>query len=102
VWQAQIANLGIVTYVFEVQKAGSIDSLILNLQKARKNPSVQKLVVVANTKNLQQVQEEVSALSQDFAAALAYMEAHDLERAAEHLQVLSDIIGRLKLVPEGF
>ncbi len=63
---------------------------------------MQKLVVVANTKNLQQVQEEISALSQDFAAAIAYMEVRDLERAAENLQAFSEIIGRLKLVPEGF
>jgi len=102
VWQARIANLGIVTYVFEVQRAGSIDSLILNLQKARKNPSVQKVVVVANTKNLRQVQVEVSALSQEFAGAVAYMEARDLERAAEHLQAFSETIGRLELVPRGF
>jgi len=102
VWQARIANLGIVTYIFEVQRSGSIDSLILNLQKARKNPSVQKVVVVANTKNLRQVQEEVSALSQEFASAVAYMEARDLERATEHLQAFSEIIGRLELVPGGF
>jgi len=102
VWQARIANLGIVTYVFEVQKAGSVDSLILNLQKARKNPSVQKVVVVANTKNLRQVQEEVSDLSQEFAGAVVYLEARDLERAAEHLQAFSEIIGRLELVPRGF
>jgi len=40
VWQARIANLGVVTYVFEVQRHGSIDSLILNLQRAQNNPTV--------------------------------------------------------------
>jgi hypothetical protein len=34
VWRARIANLGLVTYVFEVHRSGSMDSLILNLQKA--------------------------------------------------------------------
>lgn len=102
VWQARIANLGIVTYVFEVQRGGSIDSLILNLQKARKNPSVQKVVVVANTRNLGQVRAEVSELGQEFGGAVAYMEARDLERAADHLQRFSEIIGRLELVPREF
>ena len=47
-WRAQIGNLGVVTYVFEVQKSGSIDSLILNLQRARANPTVQKVVAVSD------------------------------------------------------
>ena len=33
IWQAQIGNMGKVIYAFEVQTHGSIDSLILNLQK---------------------------------------------------------------------
>ena len=41
-WMARIANLGMVTYVFEVHKSGSIDSLILNLQKALNNPNCSK------------------------------------------------------------
>lgn len=102
VWQARIANLGIVTYVFEVQRSGSIDSLILNLQKARKNPSVQKVVVVANTRNLGQVRAELSELGQEFGSAVAYMEVQDLERAADYLQSFSEIIGRLELVPREF
>src|SRR5260370_42105402 len=34
IWQARIANLGVVTYVFEIQRAGSTDLLILNFQRA--------------------------------------------------------------------
>lgn len=59
VWQAKIANLGILNYVFEVHHAGSIDSLILNLQRAKNNPTVQKLIIVANKKNINKIKEEV-------------------------------------------
>src|SRR5258708_21709994 len=48
VWQARIANLGVVTYVFEIQRRGSIDSLFLNLQRAQNNPTAQRTVVLPN------------------------------------------------------
>jgi len=70
IWRAKIANLGVVSYVFEVHREDSIDSLILNLQKARNDPTVQKLVVVANKTNLKKIQEEVSSLSEDFRKSL--------------------------------
>ena len=97
-WQARIANLGVVSYVFEVQRGGSIDSLILNLQKAKNNPTVQKLVVVANTKDLKKIQEEVESLSEDFRKSLAYLEAKDVKRAYDLLSELNSIIGKLELV----
>ncbi|MBO3833138.1 MAG: hypothetical protein FGF51_07145 [Candidatus Brockarchaeota archaeon] len=100
-WQAKIANLGVVSYVFEVQRGGSIDSLILNLQRAKNNPTVQKLVVVANTKDLKRIREEVESLSEDFRKSLAYLEAKDVERASDLLAELNTIISRLELV-KGF
>ncbi|MEM3384543.1 MAG: hypothetical protein QXE78_03290 [Nitrososphaeria archaeon] len=66
VWQAEIANLGVLNYVFEVHKEGSVDSLILNLQRAKNNQTVQKLIVVTNKKKLDEVKEEVASLSEDF------------------------------------
>ncbi|MFN3384770.1 MAG: hypothetical protein ACK401_07735 [Archaeoglobaceae archaeon] len=65
-WRAKITNLGVVSYVFEVQRGGSIDSLILNLQKAKNNPTVQKHVIVANAKDLRRIKEEIEPLSEDF------------------------------------
>ena len=98
VWRARIANLGVVSYVFEVHKGGSIDSLILNLQRAKNDPTVQKLVVVANTKDLKRIKEEVSSLSEDFRKSIAYMEAKDTEKAYDLLKELNAIIGKLELV----
>lgn len=97
-WLARIANLGVVSYVFEVQKGGSIDSLILNLQKAKKDPRVQKLVVVSNTKGLKKIKDEVESLTEEFRKSLAYMEARDVKRASELLAELNQIISKLELV----
>ena len=98
IWRAKIANLGVVSYVFEVHRGGSIDSLILNLQRAKNDPTVQKLVAVANTRDLKRIKEEVSSLSEDFRKSIAYMEAKDVEKAYDLLKELNAIIGKLELV----
>jgi hypothetical protein len=98
IWRAKIANLGVVSYVFEVHREGSIDSLILNLQRVRNDPTVQKLVVVANKTNHKKIQEEVSSLSEDFRKSLTYWEVKDVERAHNLLNELNAIIGKLELV----
>lgn len=98
VWQAQIANLGKVTYVFEVQRRGSLDSLILNLQRAQNNPSVQRLIIVANAKDLSRVRQEIEALPESFRRMVSYMEVWEAKRAAELVSELSEIISKLELV----
>ena len=102
VWQAQIANLGVVTYVFEVQRRGSIDSLILNLQKAQNNPSVQRLVVVATPKDLAKVRKEVGVLPESFRKAVSYMDVSEALHASELMSEFSVIISNLKLVQSEF
>lgn len=101
-WTAKIGNLGVIRYVFEVQKSGSVDSLILNLQRAKNNPTVQKLVVVGNTKTLNKVKEEVLSLSGDFSKSLAYMEARDVMKASSLLLDLNTILSKLELVKPQF
>jgi len=44
---------GLVTYVFEVHRKGSVDNLIVNLQKALNNPTVQKIIAVSDPKKAQ-------------------------------------------------
>lgn len=102
VWQARIANLGVVTYVFEVQRRGSIDSLILNLQKAQNNPSVQRLVVVAATKDLERIRKEVAVLPESFRKAVGYMEVSEAQRASDLMSEFSEIINKLQLVQSEF
>lgn len=86
-----------VSYVFEVQRRGSIDSLILNLQKARNNPSVQKLVVIGSPATVSQVRAEVETLGEDFRKSLAYLTVADVERASSLLQEFNIVLSKLEL-----
>lgn len=102
IWQAKIANLGVVTYVFEVQKSGSIDSLILNLQRAKNNPSVQRLVVVSNAQGISKVQKEIETLQEEFRKAIAYFSVTDVLRAAQLITDFNDVMNKLELVKPSF
>ncbi len=101
-WRAQIGNLGVVTYVFEVQKSGSIDSLILNLQKARSNPTVQKVVAVSDTQQLQKIKNETSGLPAEFCESLTFLSVEEVETVYENLSKAMAIIERLELVKDSF
>jgi hypothetical protein len=102
IWQARIANLGVVTYVFEVQRRGSVDSLILNLQRAQNNPTVQRLIVVANASDIDRIRQEITTLPESFRKSVSYMEVREAIRAAELIGELSGIIGKLELVRSEF
>ncbi|MCF0124637.1 MAG: hypothetical protein HUJ68_02580 [Clostridia bacterium] len=101
IWQAQIGNMGKVIYAFEVQTHGSIDSLILNLQKATNNFAVQAIVAVSDEKQIEKIRKEAKGIysietklkTWDYTEV---MEMHDcLERSNE-------IINTLGLVPDSF
>ncbi len=100
VWRARIANLGMVTYVFEVHRSGSIDSLILNLQKARNAPSVQKVIAVSDERQLEQIRRECEGLPEEFRRALRFWPVSEVVRTAEHLQKVMEAIEILGLVEE--
>lgn len=102
VWKAQIANLGVVLYVFEVQKSGSIDSLILNLQRAQINQSVQRLIVVAKPKDIEKIKGEISTLPENFRRAVSYWEVDQAIRAASLVIELFEMINKLELVKSEF
>jgi hypothetical protein len=101
-WKAKIANLGVVIYVFEVQKRGSHDSLILNLQRAQKNHSVQRLVVVASLEDITKIRREVSTLPESFKQFISYMEVSDVNRAYELMGEVTEIIDKLELAKNEF
>jgi hypothetical protein len=102
VWQAKIANLGVVTYVYEVQRRGAIDSLILNLQRAQNNPSVQRLVVVALPDELERIEREIVTLPESFRKSVVFMEVKDVMKANDLVIELSIIINKLDLVKAEF
>jgi hypothetical protein len=101
-WRAQIGNLGVVTYIFEVQRGGSIDSMILNLQKARANPTVQKVVAVSDAKQLEKIHKETIGLPAEFRDALALMPMSDVETIYANLAEAMSMIARLQLVKDLF
>lgn len=100
VWRARIANLGVVTYVFEVHRSGSIDSLLLNLQKARSAPSVQKVIAVSDEHQLEQIQRECEGLPEEFRRSLRFWPVSDVIQTAEHLQRVMESVGKLGLIED--
>lgn len=98
VWRARIGNLGLVTYVFEVHKSGSIDSLLLNLQKAKSSPTVQKVIAVSDEVQLEKIKRESEGLPEEFRRSLAFWQAVEVQKVGESLQSAIEIINRLGLV----
>lgn len=101
-WRARIANLGVVTYVFEVHKKGSIDSLILNLQRALNNPTVQKIIAVSDKTQLARIREEIKTLPENFRKTLTFWEVSDAIKTHEKLSEVIQSINKLELVRSQF
>ena len=97
VWRARIGNLGMVTYVFEVHRSGSIDSLLLNLQKAKSSPTVQKVIAVSDERQLEKIKSESEGLPEGFRRALEFWPVKEVQRVGENLQTAMEIINRLGL-----
>lgn len=94
VWTARIGNLGEVKLVFEVQKSGSIDSLVLNLQKAAADPSVQKIVAVSDGPQLERIRHEVEGLKYALGDKLVFWDVNDVQGVLEHLRSAFEILRR--------
>lgn len=99
VWEVTIGNMGRVIYVFEVQTAGSIDSLILNLMKSKNNKAVQGIVAVTNQKQIEKIKREISSLS--ISTEVRFWDYEEVLRIHESLQFVNESINNLDLVPKG-
>ncbi len=102
VWRAKIGNLGMVTYVFEVHKSGSIDSLLLNLQKAKSSPTVQKVIAVSDEAQLEQIKNEAEGLPEEFRRCLGFWRVSEVKKVSENLQSAIDVINGLGLIQGTF
>lgn len=98
VWQVNIGNMGTVNYVFEVQTSGSIDSLILNLCKAKNNACVQTIVAVSDSKQLEKIRQE--ACIPEMEKHLKYWNIDDVIEVHDCLSKTYTIINQLELVPK--
>lgn len=101
VWEATIGNMGRVMYVFEVQTKGSIDSLILNLLKARNNPAVQGVVAVSDDTQLEKIKKHAAGVP-GLGEILKTWNYKEVLKAHESLEYVNSTINKLNLVPEGF
>lgn len=100
IWRAKIANLGAVSYAFEVQDRGSIDSLIVNLQRAQINPTVQKLIVISDEEQISKIKEEIKTMPESFRKACIFWESLDVDKTHLSLEQVSSSITKLGLVNE--
>lgn len=101
IWEVSVGNMGRVTYVFEVQTNGSIDSLLMNLMRAKNNPSVQGIVAVSDAKQIEKIKKEaasVKAIRDD----LKYWDYNDVLKVYDSLSSAYESINKLHLVPEGY
>jgi len=100
IWRAKIANLGTVSYVFEVQDRGSIDSLMINLQRAQTNPTVQKLIIVSDAEQIAKIQDEIKTMPESFRKAATFWNSIDVDNTHKNLEEVNNSINKLGLVSE--
>jgi len=98
IWRSRIANLGTIRYAFEVHRRGSRDSAILNLQRVKRDPSIQKVIIVSTPQEIETFQREISSLDEDFRNSVGYFKVSDLETALSNLEALKDILEGLGLM----
>lgn len=101
IWQAQIGNMGKVIYAFEVQTHGSIDSLLLNLQKATNNYAVQAIVAVSDEKQIEKIKRESKGI-RDIETKLKTWNYTEVIEMHDCLERSNEIINKLGLVPDSF
>lgn len=101
IWEATIGNMGRVIYVFEVQTKGSIDSLLINLQKALNNPAVQGVVAVSDSMQLDRIRKHAAGIG-TLHAKLKYWDYKQILQIHESLEMVNESINSLGLVPQGF
>jgi len=100
-WQSRIANLGTISYAFEVHRRGSRDSAILNLQRVWRFPSIQKVIIVSKERELDIFSEEISSLDENFRRSVGYLRIKDLHLALDRLAAFKEIINSLGLITVG-
>lgn len=100
-WSTRVANLGMISYAFEVHHRGSPDSAILNLKKAEAaDPSVQKSVIVSEPDDIDKFREEINAMGGDFAKNVSYLTAEEVNEADELLADLKSFLRQAGLMED--
>ena len=87
-----------IIYMFKVQTSGSIDSLILNLMKAKNNKAVQGIVAVSDAEQIEKIRKEVESLD-DIKKDIKCWDYTEVLEVHEALQKANESINKLGLVP---
>ena len=95
VWDFSINNIGKVTYVFEVQTGGSIDSLIMNLLKASKYKNVQGIIAVSDEKQLEKIKRESDEVFKDSTLKIQLWDQNDVIDIYEKLQSVNESVNKI-------
>ena len=100
VWETKIANIGLLTYVFEIQSKGSQKSLITNLIQAINSPLVKKVIAVSDVKQLDKIKEQVfqmQALSESAKAMFVFLDVKHVTEVYDLLPQLNNFKAKLQL-----
>jgi hypothetical protein len=97
-WRTRVANLGTIAYAFEVHRRGNRDSAILNLQRVKRDTSIQKVIIVSTDDELEQFRKEITSLGEDFRKAVGYFKVDDLQEALDNLDSLKNILRTIGLL----
>ncbi len=100
IWEARIGNMGKAIYVFEVQTKGSVDSLILNLMKAKNNSAVQAVVAVSDRVQIEKIKMESAGTVLE--TCLKTWDYQEVLEVYDALTKAHESINKLALVPDSF
>lgn len=101
VWSTRIANLGMVSYAFEVQKKGSPDKAIVHLQTVSSDPTFRRVFLVSTEDGLEDLRARIKGLGDDyFKKRVSYFNVDDLQVAIDHLDALKEILKNVGLQEE--
>jgi len=78
------------------------DSLLMNLQKAKNSPTVQRVVAISDKVQLEKIKRESEGLLEEFRRDLTFWPVEEILEVAEHLKSAMKIIDGLNLTPEPF
>jgi len=98
IWRSRIGNLGIIKYAFEVHRKGSRDSAILNLQRVKRDASIQKVIIVSTKDELDVFRREISTLGEDFRNSVGYFSVDDLQTTLDHMNSMKEMLKTLGLM----
>jgi len=98
IWRSRIANLGTIAYAFEVQRKGSRDSAILNLQRVKQDASIQKVIIVSSEEELERFRQEIASIPGSFRETVCYFSVDHLQEALGHVDALKNLLKTLGLL----